>query len=287
MNVPSFIIVGAAKTGTSWLYRCLDEHPEVYVSPQVEVNFFSYHYEKGQEWYQRLFEDGNQAKAIGEKSPSYMVDPKVPERIYDINPHVKLIFVFRNPVARAYSYYCMLLRANKVSENVDEALMPGTRLVRGGRYYEHLRHFRRVFEDEQIKCLVYDDLQEDPKGFIREVYTYIGVDPLFEAELINRKYHARKPRPRFQNIYNRLVDLSKWIARQSSSAAKALQLIRSSRWPDVFHRLNQGPDFPEMTGETKNRLAKHYLKDTERLSNWMGRDLTEEWLSPYLNRDVQ
>lgn len=148
MSVPSFIVVGAAKTGRSWLHRCLDEHPDVFVPYQVEIDFFSYHYEKGPEWYRHFFDGSDGAKAIGEKSPSYLVAPEVPERMCYYNARIKFVFVFRDPVARAYSSYCMLLKAGNVSENVNEVLEPGARVVNGSRYFEHLSRFLKVFERE-------------------------------------------------------------------------------------------------------------------------------------------
>ncbi len=83
-SLPTFFIVGAAKTGTSWMHQCLDAHPQVFVPHQGETTFFSYHYERGLEWYKRFFESSKQVEAVGEKSPSYMVTPKVPERIHDL-----------------------------------------------------------------------------------------------------------------------------------------------------------------------------------------------------------
>lgn len=100
-----FIIVGAMKSGTSSLAFHLSNHPDIYM-PESEVHFFNDDeaYEKGYQHYLNQFEY-LQNKIVGEKTPTYSYLKKCPERIYDFNANVKLIWIFRNPVDRAYSNY--------------------------------------------------------------------------------------------------------------------------------------------------------------------------------------
>lgn len=72
--------------------------------------FFSWHYDNGPDWYRSFFSARESEKEAGEISPSYIMIEEAPKRIHDWNPEAKLIFVFRDPVERAYSHYCMLLR---------------------------------------------------------------------------------------------------------------------------------------------------------------------------------
>ncbi|RLF35719.1 MAG: sulfotransferase, partial [Thermoplasmata archaeon] len=101
--LPNFVIAGPPKSGTTSLLFYLERHPDVFVIN--EPHFFSRNYEKGIEWYESLFEKHKKEKAVGEKSPSYFFDPKVPLRIKKHIPDVKLIFIFRDPIKRAYSEY--------------------------------------------------------------------------------------------------------------------------------------------------------------------------------------
>jgi len=84
-TIPTFLVVGAAKTGTSWLHQCIREHPNVFVPELKEINFFSWHYDRP-DWYRSLFSAREHEEEAGEISPSYMVSEETPKRINDWNP---------------------------------------------------------------------------------------------------------------------------------------------------------------------------------------------------------
>ncbi len=110
MRLPEFIIGGAPRSGTTWLYELLDRHPDVHMAKPVkpEPKFFlrDDEYGKGLEYYaNRWFADVEDGKIAGEKSTDYLESPSAAARIARDLPHVKLIFVLREPVARAYSNY--------------------------------------------------------------------------------------------------------------------------------------------------------------------------------------
>ena len=101
---PGFIGIGAQRTGTSWLYACMYEHPQVCM-PQKEINFFSRerNWTRGYEWYEHLFAECPADAVAGEFSTSYLTDAATPARIHERYPDVKLIVSVRHPVERAYS----------------------------------------------------------------------------------------------------------------------------------------------------------------------------------------
>src|SRR3954452_17434204 len=119
MTMPNFLIVGAAKSGTTSLYYYLKQHPQVFVSPVKEPKFFAYEGEKvvyrgpgdaennrrlvnNLADYRALFGGANGAKAIGEASPVYLYSPKACERIRHYLPDAKLFVILRDPAERAY-----------------------------------------------------------------------------------------------------------------------------------------------------------------------------------------
>ena len=119
MTLPSFFIVGAPKAGTTSLYHYLEEHPEVYMSPIKETNFFSSKQMQEQELYYdatpiqsknqylELFKDVSQEKQVGEASVSYLYYTGVAKKILEFNPKAKIVIMLRNPVERAFSHYLM------------------------------------------------------------------------------------------------------------------------------------------------------------------------------------
>jgi hypothetical protein len=111
MRLPDFIIAGAPRSGTTWLYHLLDRHPDVYMAKPVapEPKFFLVDelYARGIEYYSRQwFADAPAGKLAGEKSTNYLESPAAAERIAAHLPRVKLVFILREPAARAYSNYC-------------------------------------------------------------------------------------------------------------------------------------------------------------------------------------
>jgi hypothetical protein len=107
---PSFIVVGAAKSGTSSLAHYLMQHPKIYM-PDRELHFFDARggyadrWKYGVEWYENQFASADSHHLCGEKTPTYAYIPSVPKRMNAVVPDIKLIWILRDPVYRAYSNY--------------------------------------------------------------------------------------------------------------------------------------------------------------------------------------
>ena len=113
MTLPNFIIIGAAKAGTTALYEYLGEHPDVFVSPVKETNFFSSGHPIGtQDEYEAQFAGVRGERAIGEASVQYIASKNAAAQMRDQLPDVKLIAMLRNPADRAFSHYLMQSRGD-------------------------------------------------------------------------------------------------------------------------------------------------------------------------------
>jgi len=276
-TIPTFLVVGAAKTGTSWLHQCMREHPNVFVPELKEVNFFSWHYDRP-DWYRSFFSAREHEEEAGEISPSYMVSEETPKRINDWNPKTKLIFIFRDPVERAYSHYCMLLRAGGATDDIEAEMTKDRRLIQEGLYFKHLNRFREYFSEDQIGCLVFDDLKEEPAEFLQDVYSFLGVKNQISGDMVERKYHDRKARPRSDVMHQAATSLL-WGAKHAGWwGARAVHYLRKSRVAGIYNWLNGGNEFPPLPEHKRKELRAFYAKDMERLSSYMNRDLTAEWL---------
>lgn len=275
-----FIIAGASKSGSEWLLACLHEHPQVFMAPG-STDFFSRHYDKGMDWYLSHFKPAtSEHKVVGEKSTSYIIVPDVPERIHAFDPDTRFLFVLRDPVSRAYSHYCMLLRAGQVSDNVREVLRPGHVLVEEGNYYAQVQRFVKLFGEDHVKVMFHDDLSKDDEKFWLEVLHHIGVNDSVRPSLLGKKLHVRKTRPRFVGLFVFLSKVFAWFGKLGPWARRLMQFMRTSGLVNLFHKLNRGEAFPEFTTEHKRELAEYYRPDIEKLSAWTGRDLSH-WVSKY------
>ncbi|RNI13582.1 hypothetical protein EFE41_03125 [Methanohalophilus portucalensis FDF-1] len=162
MNDPDFIICGAQKAGTTSLLRYLRSHPEIFM-PNKEVHFFDRNYLKGLEWYKSQFADNSVSiKVYGEKCPEYMYLENVPERIYQNFPNIKLIFILRNPLERAYSGYWHEVKNGRENLPFEKAIKKEEERLKSeeayckihcsyidrGKYIEQLKRFEYYFSKD-------------------------------------------------------------------------------------------------------------------------------------------
>ena len=97
---PTYIGIGAQKCASTWLHRILAEHPDISVPEVQELDFFSYRFDHGYQWYERCFQSAKPARARGEISPSYFGEPTVPGRVARYLPEAKILLSLRDPNAK-------------------------------------------------------------------------------------------------------------------------------------------------------------------------------------------
>ena len=242
--LPSFLILGAQKAGTTALYAYLRRHPDVTGPTWKEVSFFDRHYARGARWYRGNFPIRRRT-AVGEASPSYVFHPLAPQRVRALVPDARLVVLLRNPVDRAYSHYQHEVALGREPLSFDEALAAEERRLDGevermlaepryfsdawwnhtyrarGLYAEQLERWFAVFPREQLLVLTTDELATDTDAAYLRVLEHVGV------------------RPRSLAAY-----------------------------PRVFER-----DYGAMEAETRGRLADSFTEPNLRLYELLGRDL--------------
>lgn len=213
--MPDFIIIGGARCGTTSLYNYLNKHPSVGPASEKEVHFFDYNYHKGISWYRAHFplvfhsfvsQARGQKFITGESSPYYIFHPLAPERVRQTLPHVKLITLLRNPVDRAYSYYCHARRLGVETLSFEDAIEQeqnrldgeAEKLLANGRYRsENHQHFSylargiyvdqlqiwyRLFPSERMLVIGSEDFYADPLETMTEVLQFLGLpDARFDS----------------------------------------------------------------------------------------------------------
>jgi hypothetical protein len=213
---PDFIGIGAQRTGTSWIYACLYEHPRLCL-PRKEINFFSRerNWSRGFEWYEAIFAECPPNALTGEFCTSYLIDTETPARIRHRYPQVRLIVSLRHPVDRAYSSYRNDIVAGAVppATGFREALQSHPEYLEAGRYARYLRNYLDLFPREQLLVSIFDEARRDPLGAIRDTYRFLGVDPTFRPTMLDRRVGIGRV-PRSQRIERRLIDTSAALSRR-------------------------------------------------------------------------
>ncbi len=296
---PTFLIIGAAKSGTTSLYYYLKQHPDVYMSPIKELRFFAYEdglpplngpgdRESNQvlitEWeeYLQAFGDATDEQEVGEASPIYLYDEKVPARIHNHLPDVRLIVILRNPVDRAYSHFNHLIKDGRESlRDFGRALEQEERRIADGWewswhyknlgfYFEQLSRYEQYFDRAQMAVYLFEDLVENNVAFAQEVYSWLDVDDSFVPDVSPRFRETGVPRSnRFQrflfNPENPLRRLSRYILPEGTR----------EKWLAILKSMNLKK--PPLSNDIRRELIEVYREDIEQLSEFLDRDLSH-WL---------
>jgi len=194
MRLPDFIIIGVAKCGTSTLYQYLCRHPQVFMSNPKEPEFFASrndeNYAKGIDWYASLFSGAKPHQVCGEASGKYTNWPKFPEsaaRIAQVLPQVKLIYIMRHPIKRAYSQYVQNIKYHqvmghqlKVVETFEENIKRDSYVLDVSDYMKQIEQYLRFFPRESFLFLFMDDLAQKPTDTMRKICRFINVDEGFD-----------------------------------------------------------------------------------------------------------
>ena len=187
---PDFLIVGTMKSGTSTLAFHLRQHEKVYM-PEKELHFFDGQgrfgdrWARGQEWYESQFPVDIPQTVVGEKTPTYSYVPGAAERIHSLYPDVRLIWIFRDPVDRAYSnYWHYVCHAGKETRSFREAVSAELRgdekniwkqYVRRSQYADQVKRFLQLFDKDDMLFLKFMDLKRDIADVLSQTYRFLGV----------------------------------------------------------------------------------------------------------------
>lgn len=191
MRKQALIIAGTNKSGTTSLFRYLSDHPQICPSRTKELQFFL-RADPNLQDYRNQFPDKPGTTIALEASPQYLDDgPQVIQRISELLPHTKLIFVLREPVARLRSFFKSyesrasdLVKGYNFHSFVKDALSVGSdanvefqRELNRGCYADHLNHWLATFKPSQIHILFFDRLQQDSKASVQDICRFAGLDP--------------------------------------------------------------------------------------------------------------
>ncbi|MDK1374222.1 MULTISPECIES: sulfotransferase [unclassified Sinorhizobium] len=270
MHEIDFLIIGAAKSATTWLQQSLQQDPNIYM-PSPELHYFSRDYDRGDRWYLSNFSEEKNGRLVGEKSNSYMDTQEACSRIWEKLPKARLIAQLRNPVDRAYSDYCMLYRRGEVGRDIARYLDPrqgaGGRFLDGGLYFQQLQRYLDRFPGDQLLVLLYEDLKTDAHTQLSRVRDFLKLDGNMTPVPLSKKVKD-KAEPVVNPTLRRLLrPLKPVVARFRDNTG--FKNIRSLFVGEV--------QYAPLSTELRDRMADYYAAESEKLGALIGRDLTG-WL---------
>jgi hypothetical protein len=297
MTMPNFVVIGAAKSGTTALHRYLKQHPEIFTSSPKELRFFPFEDRqpdfrgpgdmedmaatvKTIEEYRAHFTEGAHFPARGESSPLYLYYPRTAERIRHHLPDAKLIAILRHPADRAYSQFLMKVRDGRELLNFGEALAAEEQRISDG--WSHHWHYRRrgfyaaqlrpyfdLFKREQLRIYLYEDYVADPVGLMQDIFRFLNVDNSFVPDMSVRHNVSKLPRSRALQVF----------LTEPRAAKNLLKSFIPARWSRrIGDRLRrQNLTRPPLPAELRRQLTEVYREDIQELQDMLGRDLSH-WL---------
>jgi hypothetical protein len=301
-RLPNFLVLGAAKSGTTALYEYLGQHPEVFLSPSKEPQFFAFEGERLSfqgpgvtinetavttlDAYRSLFAGVRAEKAVGEASALYLYVAKAADRIRHYLPQARLIAILRDPIDRAYSSYMHLRREGREPLEFRAALRAEPERIAAnwgflwryrdlGRYHDQLKRFYERFPREQIQVLLYDDFRDDAPGTLLEVFRFLAVDEGFRPDTSVK--HNVSGIPTSRRLYDLLWGRGA-LGRLRDTVVPATVLSRL-RARSAGRLLRQEPLDPGLREE----LIPGIREDVLRLQDLIDRDLAR-WLEPARRR---
>lgn len=296
-RLPNFLIIGAAKSGTTSVARYLERHPDVfmpireapayfacagtpprYAGPNADVIAARAVWRLSE--YLRLFAAWRHEKAAGEKSTQYLSSPVAPRAISEAIPDARLIVILRNPADRAFSQFTHNLRSlREPLKDFRAALEAEPERKKAnwsynywyrerGRYAPQLERYYALFPRTQILVLLFDDLVADAAGVMRAICRHLDISEAPSLP-ISERHNVSVGVPRNDLVHRFLTrdGMTKSVFRSVVPAA-----VQRRIWNTMFHR-NLAP-LPAFEPGLRRQLIEEFSDDVEQLERLIGRDLS-------------
>ena len=300
MPLPDFLVIGAARCGTTSLHYYLDQHPEICMSSVKEPNHFIFdHGDRAavplihddarliaksvpeRTRYERLFTPKPGERVLGEASPLYLYVRETPALADAALPEGRFIASVRHPAERAWSHFLHVYRGDPdgaepefrraVEAEVGEGYTlyrTGTHFLRLGRYAEQLRRWHDVVGPERVHVVVYDDLEADTPAVLRDLAAFVGVDPSFPFDTSVQYNPSGVTKNRaLRSLRAGASKVQPWV--KSVLPPKAVAVLGKARARVERPTGTTGPG-PELRAV----LADYYADDLAELESMLGRDLS-------------
>ncbi len=263
--LPTFVTIGAQKCGTTALHSYLARHPDVSMSRPKELDFFvaERNWDRGVDWYRSHFDPGVAAR--GESSPNYTAHPYfagVPERMAELIPEAKLIFMVRDPIDRIRSNWIHTYSNRAETRPMREAVLdPEGEYLARSRYNVQLARFLEHYPRERILVLEQSELYGDRRATLERVFEFIGVR--------TNVWRQTFEEPRLETAARRRKTLlGRYVSRRVSP--RVWRRMRH-RWP-----LSRPFEHPPMPDDLRAELAAILRDDIAEFREMTGRSF-EGW----------
>lgn len=277
MNL-DFLLIGAQKCATTWIYHCLNEHPELYVGGGKNETYYfggEVFNQKGLEWFESLFADASTGQKLGSASVDYIWDIPSLELVSKQYPDIKIIAVLRNPVERTISAFFWLMRKSVIEDiSLEEGIKRAvedfksgsltvySELIRRSIYTDAIIKLHENFEKEQIKLILFDDIQNNPKGVLHGIYSFLNVSPDYIPSSLMRKPKGNSYSSTLVYL-ERKMPVNRFTTKVLNGISELIKISSKTMGPELDARLTED-------------LLNIYREPFNRLYNWLEKNGSNE-----------
>ncbi len=288
-----FIFIGTGRSATSWIYKCLGDHPEVCVSRKKEPTLFCDSGDIDAEFFTENFTEDSSSlcKTKGTFPPTFMLKSDNAEKLKKFFPDIKIIVSLRNPASKMYSLYWLRRSTGRIPKGMsfEGFIETDSSFANHGFYYKQLKPFFDLFKRENIFVVFYDDIVDNPAKSIKSICSFLGIAEYFKSDFIEKRVHvSTKKGLKFfflDKIVKTTLHLSSRI-KKNKTGGTLLIFLKKLRVHQVLNIINSfnilKPDdrldsnkkeIPEMFHSTDQKLKKIYKNDIENLESLLGTSL--------------
>ena len=266
-----FLLIGAQKCATTWMYHCLNEHPGLFVGGGKNESLYfggETFNNQGKDWFEGLFADAGENQKLGRASVDYVWDPQSIDQAQKAYPEIKIIAALRNPVERTISAFYWLMRKNIIAaDTLDEGITRAiadfregketaySSLIRRSLFTQTLIDLHGKFDKERIKLVLFDDIQMRPKKVLHANYSFLGVDPHYTPASLKRKPKGNSYSSTLVYL-ERKMPVNKFTTKLLNGISEVIKISSQTKRPDLDPRLAQ-------------ELKDIYREPYDRLFDWM------------------
>jgi len=290
------IVIGAAKSATTYLYNILKAHPEINMATCKQTGFFTNEdlYKKGFKKYNQFFTNKKTAKLKMEVTTNYISNKNCASNIYNkLKNNVKIIIILRNPIDRAFSHYLMEVRFGSEKASFEKAIeseinnfdnyrnthkfwkkVPRDYVSRG-LYYNQLKEYFTLFPSANIKIVIFEEFITDSQKTIKEILEFLNLDTSYKLDFSTQRNKFFTVKSHFFTPLRALIMKIHAIilgGKMMSSKTKMLYF-------KIFNGI-KSYNKPKMIEKSYHLLTNYYMDSIKQLESLIKRDLSI-WYDKY------
>jgi hypothetical protein len=291
--LPDFFVIGAQKAGSTYLLRCLKDHPQIFM-PRAEIPFFEgslYSADRIGE-FEKHFKPAQPGQVVGVKRPDLLCSPECPERLHRHMPNMKIIAILRHPVERAVSGYFHYMKSGvlpivpieigmrKIFDGEYSYISRAQEVLEFGLYGKHIQNYEKYFPRERIHVILLEDMKQNAEALIAGLYGFLNVATDFHP----RSFDSRPMRSPYSltrlKLWNFLDSFcrkwtpdGKYFTRNRGPLTGPISALNKVLDTVVWDRLFAAKR-PKLSADLQGRLIDFYSADAKCLEAWLGRPLT-------------